>query len=135
MYIPLIFFFISLAGIMTMIGRKMSTVSFGEVLSSNDFSHPFVPDIQKVKEVSVETLKKIGHFSLVATLRYYVRLTNFTKSKYQSLRERINNKIHTGGDMELKGNREISKFLKIISEYKVKIRDIKQKIHEEENNL
>lgn len=134
MYIPLFLFFISLVGIMIMIGRKMSTISYGDILS-NDYAHPFVPDIQKIKETSLNVLKRAGHFSLVATLRYYVRLTNFSKSKYQSLRERIYNKIHTGGDIELKGGREISKFLRIISEYKVKIRDIKQQIHEEENSL
>ena len=94
-----------------------------------------IPHLEKVKDLAVKNIKKYGHLSLVVTLRLYIRSTNFFKNKYEEIKikiKNINTKNHANGDSSEKI--EVSKFLKIISDYKRKIREMKHKIHEEEKN-
>ncbi|OGI63357.1 hypothetical protein A2818_01445 [Candidatus Nomurabacteria bacterium RIFCSPHIGHO2_01_FULL_40_12] len=132
MSLILIPFFISLIGIVIMIGRKLALVQNGKIIEK-EYIHPFVPDFQKMKYVILESLEKYGHLSLVAILRSYIKITNFVKYQYEEIKIKIQNrrkeKILNG---EIK---ETSKFLKMISDYKHKIRKIKHSIHEEEKNL
>lgn len=136
MYFLLILFFISLIGIVVMIGRKLALIKNGQILESYDV-HPFIPDFHKVRSLSIESLKKYGHLSIVSTLRFYIRSTNILKSKYNEVKIKINDlrNRNTTLNTVLSDKKQISKFLKIISEYKHKIREIKHKIHEEEKSL
>jgi len=134
MSILLILFFISLFGIIIMIGRKLVLLNNGHILNKEEIFFG-IPHLEKIKQNTIQNIKKYGHIGLVETLRFHIRSSNFLKSKY----EEIKNKIK---DMQVKNQGllnsgsgekvEASKFLKMISEYKNKIREIKHKIHEEE---
>jgi len=128
MYLLLILFFAALFGIITMIWRKLALLKSGEIQVMEEVSFE-VPHIEKVKDVTVQKIKEYGHLTLVGTIRLYVRSTNLLKNKYNEMKTEIKNRIQ--GNQE-EDKKEISKFLKTISEYKHKIRDIKQKIKEEE---
>ena len=52
MYLPLIFFFLSLIGIIVMIWRELVLVKNGQVIKAQH-SHPFVPDLQKNKTFNI----------------------------------------------------------------------------------
>ncbi|OGI57249.1 hypothetical protein A3B85_00205 [Candidatus Nomurabacteria bacterium RIFCSPHIGHO2_02_FULL_37_13] len=134
MYFLFILFFVSLISIAIMIGRKLASARNGEI-TEQKHSHPFVPNLQKIKHLVFENTKKYGHLSVVAILRFYIRFSNFLKYKYEEIKIKIKNantKNHANGDLSEKV--EVSKFLKIISDYKNKIKEIKHKIREEENN-
>lgn len=135
MYIILILFFGSLLGITFMIGRKLVLLKRGRASMTEEIMLD-IPYLTKWKDEIVKNIKKYGHTSLVATLRFYVRLNNFSKNRYQKLKSKLKNtdknqNQQNDGTVE---KIESSKFLKMISEYKHKIREIKHKIHEEEKN-
>ncbi|MEX2028947.1 MAG: hypothetical protein WD963_00490 [Candidatus Paceibacterota bacterium] len=130
MYTLFILFFISLFGIVFMIARKLTLLKKEKVLISlnNEEVLLEIPHLEKMKHHTFETIKKYGHLGLVTVLRWYIKFSNLLKNKY----EEIKIKRQQAGDGEKK---ETSKFLKMISGYKHKIRKIKQKIHEEEKKL
>ena len=117
-----------------MLGRKLVPVRNGKVAPTKH-THPFVPEIQKIKHLTFKNAKKYEHLALVAIIRFSVRSSNFLKNSYQEIKIKIKDIINKDknhpGQLE---NREASKFLKMISDYKDKIRHIKHKIKEEEEN-
>ncbi|OGI85462.1 hypothetical protein A3A92_00295 [Candidatus Nomurabacteria bacterium RIFCSPLOWO2_01_FULL_37_49] len=117
-----------------MIGRKLVLLQNGQTLERKEISFK-IPHLEKIKHLTVKNMKKYGHMSLVTTLRFYVRSMNLLKNKYEETKIKIKN-FNTRKDSNGNGAEkvEVSKFLKMISEYKHKIRAIKQKIHEEENS-
>ncbi|HBA45843.1 hypothetical protein A2W67_02200 [Candidatus Nomurabacteria bacterium RIFCSPLOWO2_02_40_28] len=113
-----------------MIGRKLEVVENGQ-MPDNGYKHPFVGDMQNIKEIITVNTKKYGHLTVVTILRFYIRGTNLLKNSYEKIKIKIDN---IGKDKHADGEKkEISKFLKIIGDYKHKIREIKHKIKEEEN--
>ena len=134
MSILLILFFTSFFGIIIMIGRKLVLLQNGQTLEREEVSFK-IPHLEKIKHLTVKNMRKYGHMSLVTTLRFYVRSMNLLKNKYEETKIKIKN-FNTRKDSNGNGAEkvEVSKFLKMISEYKHKIRAIKQKIHEEENS-
>ncbi|HEY4503208.1 MAG TPA: hypothetical protein VJC14_02135 [Candidatus Paceibacterota bacterium] len=134
MYIILILFFVSLASIIFMIGRKLVLVKGGHV-AETEHSHIFVPDIEKIKQVTTVHAKKYGYAALVTTLRLYIKSSNILKDKYNKLRTKIKERRNRNkGDAEIiLEEQKANKFLKMISDYKHKIREIKHKIKREED--
>lgn len=134
-YLLLALFFSSFIGIVFMIWRKMYLLQNGQSVVEENISFD-VPFINEIKPIIVRGIKKYGHMTLVGVIRIYVKSSNFLRKKYEEIKIKIKN-IHyrknINGDLTEKT--EVSKFLKIVSEYKCKIREIKQKIHEEENGL
>lgn len=90
------------------------------------------PYLEELKHKIVKNIKKHGYIGLVTTIRFYIKSTNFVKNKYDEARTAIKNIHPKKSNNEKEDKQEISKFLKIISEYKHKIREIKHKIKEEE---
>ena len=130
----LILFFGSLAGIVLMIGRKLALLKNGTLTIRKEEIIFGVPPLEKVKNLTIAHTKKLGHASLVATLRMYVRASNFLKNRYEEMKTQIKSMSaikNIDGIMSQK--KEASGFLKMISDYKKKIREIKHKIHEEES--
>ncbi|KKQ07916.1 MAG: hypothetical protein US18_C0005G0003 [Parcubacteria group bacterium GW2011_GWB1_36_5] len=130
MYLLLILFFTSLFSIIIMIGRKLPALEQKQISNQEEilFELPF---LKEVKHITIKGMKKHGYAGLVAIVRFYIRSTNFLKNKYEEIRLKIKNRgnrNHAGDE-----KREISKFLKIIGEYKQKIREIKHRIKKEEN--
>lgn len=136
MYILLILFFISLAGIIFLIGRKVVLARNGAMVATEPV-RPLIPDIQTIKYVVVKNTKRGGYTLLVLTVRFYIQSGNFLKAEYEKLKTRIINGLEKNKDNvtgNLKEKREVNKFLKMVSDYKAKIRHIKHKIIEEENS-
>jgi len=132
MYLLLILFFLSLFAIIFMIGKKLilqKTLSEKELVLSEEEVLLEIPHLEKVKHFTIKNIKKYEHIGLVAVLRLYVRFSNFLKNKYEEKKTRIKENHANNGE------KEISKFLKVIGDYKRKIRVMKHKIHEEEKNL
>ncbi|OGI82542.1 hypothetical protein A3I95_01170 [Candidatus Nomurabacteria bacterium RIFCSPLOWO2_02_FULL_44_12] len=132
MLIFYILFFLSLVSIIFMVSRKLSLVKEGQVLPQNE-THPFIPDLLKIKEGAMAKVKKLEHLILVAIVRFYVRSLNFCKNKYLAFRRKLTETKNKNGNGGETPPGEVSKFLKMISDYKQKIREIKHRIHEEEN--
>ncbi len=114
-----------------MVGRKLALVNSGNVVTQ-EHPHVFVPDLVKIRHMTKVNAKRYGYLMLLITLRLYVRTVNLLKSQYRELETRIKNMRKKKGVSGTEEEQEASKFLKMISEYKHKIRAIKQKIHEEE---
>ncbi len=133
MYFLLTLFFVSLFSITFMIARKLVLIQSGQLLHLHkaevrlESSH-----IEEWRNVAVKNIKRYGYIVLVAIIRAYVQLSNFLKDIYQELKNKIKNIIRDNENGS-EGVREVNGFLKMISEYKYKIRAIKQKVREEEN--
>ncbi len=129
MYFLLILFFTSLLGIIFMIGRKLMMLQNGQVLNREEVLLK-TPYLEEWKQTTIKKIKEHGHAGLITTIRFYVRSTNLLKNKYQKIKNAVKD-LHSKKLNEGE-KKEVSKFLKMISEYKQKIRRIKNKIHEEE---
>lgn len=129
MYLLLTSFFISLFSITFMIGRKLVLLKNGNIteLETQEFEFP---NLKELRHSTIQNLKKYGKIALIVIIRSYLRSKNFLKNKYQILKIEVK-KIHRKRNAE--GKTEVSKFLKTMSEYKQKIREIKHQIKEEEN--
>lgn len=136
MYFILILFFGSLFGITFMIGRKLLMLQNGQA-SYRDNAETFLKAqyFEELKHSAIKTIKKHRYTGLVTIVRIYVRSSNFIKDKYEQIKIKIKNIYHKKikNKSEEKEKQEVPKFLKIISEYKNKIREIRHKIKEEEN--
>jgi len=118
-----------------MIERKLLMLQNGHVLQKNEFLEKTPDYLEKLKNLTAKNIKRHGYIGLVATIRIYVRSTNFLKNKYQETKIKIKNIHARKTNIDSEEKREVSKFLKMISEYKHKIREIKHRIKEEEENL
>ncbi|MFZ1019749.1 MAG: hypothetical protein WAN61_02035 [Minisyncoccia bacterium] len=128
MYFIFILFFGSLLGIVFMLGRKLLALPSAGISVEEQTQAPF---LEEWKYLTVKNIKKHGYKGLVATVRFYVLGTNFLKNKLGQVKTKIKNL--RGKKLNEMEKREVSGFLKMISEYKQKIREIKHQIKEEEN--
>lgn len=130
MYLLLTLFFVSLFSIIFMIGRKLVFLKHIQILNHEEVLFE-VPYFKEIKHATVTNAKKHGYSLLVVMVRWYVKGANYIKNKYKN----IIKKIEDGSrEKNINGQKkEISKFLKIIGDYKHKIREIRHKIKKEEN--
>lgn len=130
----LVTFFISLAGITGLISRKLIFSTNNRINQEHDFAID-VPDLDEVKKIASKNTKKLGYILLVLTIRTYLLSQDLIKKQYKviknKLEERRIKRMAKTGKIVM-SNREPSKFLKIISDYKKKVEKIKSKIKEEE---
>jgi hypothetical protein len=113
-----------------MIGRKLLMLQNGQIFEEEEIVLK-TPFLEEWKYLTIKNIKKYHHAGLVATIRFYVRSSNFLKNKYQTVKIKVKNMRGKKPNGDEK--KEVNKFLKMISEYKHKIREIKHKIKEEEN--
>jgi hypothetical protein len=114
-----------------MIWKKLPILGNGQILDDTGKAFFELPYLKEVKHLTVQGAKKHGYSLLVLIVRSYIQSTNFLKEKYTEIKTKIKeriNKKHENGE-----KKEISKFLKIIGDYKNKIREITHKIKNEEN--
>jgi hypothetical protein len=116
-----------------MIGRKLVLLKNGQILRKEETILK-VSYLEEWKHLTIKNIKKHGYAGLVATVRFYVRSSNLLKNKYQEAKIKIKN-IRAKNLNSDSGEKKENKFLKMISEYKHKIREIKHRIKEEEKNL
>lgn len=130
MYFLLILFFASLFSIIFMIGRKLPVLKEEQILDNQEVLFE-LPYLKEAKHMTVRNIKKHGYAFLVAIIRFYVLSTSFLKNKYEEIKIKIRNmsaENHINAE-----KKEISKFLKIIGDYKQKIREIKHRVKKEED--
>ncbi len=136
MYLPLILFFISLLGIGALLYRRVMILENSGVLVREIDGEFFfdVPDLHEVQYVMIRQMKKYGYIALVVTIRFYIRSSKImdylymeAKSKLKELYRKYAPKRKQEGEAK-----DVSKFLKVVSEYKYKIGQIKERIREEE---
>ncbi len=134
MYFLLILFFSSLIGITFMIGNKLLMLQNGQ-MTYEESAETFLKaqHLEELKHSAIKTIKKYSYAGLVATIRFYFRGIFFLKKKYQEIKIKVKSMHNKNPIKDSENKQEISKFLKIISEYKQKIRAIKHRIKEEEN--
>jgi len=133
MAIILILFFLSLAGVIFMIGGKLILLKEGRLVAQESFPIE-IPNLQEVKYAVVKGAKKHSYIILVESIRFSIKSSNFLKRMSKKIKDKINGMIRKHilkKEKEIKV-REVSGFLKMISDYKHKIRKIKHQIREEE---
>lgn len=117
-----------------MVGRKVLLIRNGvvfeeyRVMSDEDYW-------EELKRSLSKGLRVLGFVMLVGIIRLYVKTTNYLKSTYEIGKTRIKEirarRMSKNGAVEVKPQ-EASKFLKMVGNYKRKIRRIKEKVKEEE---
>jgi len=112
-----------------MIGKKLSLVQKG-LVPNRDEALLEIPNLEKIKYQIIKGIKKYGHIFLVIILRYYIRSANFLKNKLREIQAKIKSRNQENGIES--NDKEMSKFLKVVSDYKKRIREIKHRIKEEE---
>ena len=133
MYLPLILFLLSLSGMIIMVWRELVLVRNGQV-AKTEHSHPFVPDLQKIKHLTFKNGKKFGYVTIFETLRFFIKSSNFIKTTGAMLLKELQSKLKNknGSADGTAEKKESSKYLRVISEYRQKIREMKHRIKEEE---
>ncbi len=116
-----------------MIWRELVLVRNGQVAKAQH-SHPFALDLQKIRHLTLKNTKKFGYTAVFEIMRFFIKSSNFLKVKsiilLKELKNRLKNK--NGSLDEIIEKKEVSKYLKVISEYQQKIREMKNRIKEEE---
>ncbi len=136
MYTIFILFFASLLGITIMLGRKVVLIREGGALLQNADFHPLLPDLIKIKNWILASIKRLSLIVVVVYLRIYFRLVNFLKAKWENFKHKVSEKVtrHSKSQNENTSNpREASGFLQMMSDYKRKLRNIKHRIKQEES--
>jgi len=113
-----------------MIGKRWAVLEHEHILNQEEVLFE-LPYLTEIKHATIKNVRKHSYTFLVTVIRFYVLSTNSVKNKYIELKNKIKKmsmESHQNGE-----KKEISKFLKIIGDYKHKIREIKHKIKEEEN--
>ncbi|HWA32051.1 MAG TPA: hypothetical protein VG694_01195 [Candidatus Paceibacterota bacterium] len=134
MHISLIIFFAALLGIMVMIGRKVWQLRTVPPHRIERFTFE-VPDAEQLKSAGVRHLRRGSYALLVIILRAYVRSSNAIRENGRRLAQKVKAKLarkNKNGDAPAEEH-EVSKFLKMMSEYKRKLGHITKRIKEEEN--
>ena len=126
-------FLISLAGLAVMFSRKLALLKNQDAASLEKEHPPLeIPYVVEIRHLTVRKIKKYGYVGLVTVIRLYFRSTNILKAKDKKLKEKIEN-LHKHEIKNGSEKQEVNRFLKIISDYKHKIRKIKHQIQEEES--
>lgn len=123
----LILFFLSLIGISFMIGKKLVLIRNGNVIHQETLPR-LIPDIQTLKYTARKTTKQGVYIATVIVIKLYVQSGNLAKNIYDKTKVKIQSLKKKDHATEKK---EASKFLKMISDYKYKVKHIKRQIEEE----
>ena len=134
MYFFLILFSISLLGIIVMIGQKLlfanikNNSSLDKIFEAENF------DIEEIKHATIKSVKRYGFIGLVIILRFSIKFSFLIKNFYRKVVNKIKSiiNIYFNNTKEENKEKEVSNFLKMVSDYKHKIRQIKHRIKEEE---
>lgn len=133
MYIYLSLFFISLFAIAFMVMRRVILLKELKTHAGTELTLD-VPDLEEIKVIAIKKFKIYGYIILVVSIRIYIKLSHLLKNKYQIAKNMVH-KIHqkySSKNKLVSERKQASKFLKIIGDYKSKIRIIKEKIKAEE---
>jgi hypothetical protein len=116
-----------------MIGKKLVFID----LERNDFTGKYILEtfnLNELRYTATKNAKKYGFIILITTLRISIKSSHILKNGYKKTKDKINTSIDNYLARKNKGakEKEVSSFLKMVSDYKHRIRQIKHRIKEEE---
>jgi hypothetical protein len=119
-----------------MIGRKLLLLNNTGEHHTHHENEMFISgllDSNKIKHTLIENLKKIEHALIWVILRTYLLSRNFINTKRKEIALQIKEWLSKHRKEHIvEEKKEVSKYIKVISEYRQKIKHIKHKIKEEE---
>lgn len=127
-------FAISLLLVVALLSYKIVRLRRGELMPEHDFSPlSFVPEhvsYENFQKSFIEHAQKYGHEMIVFALRVWFKAAYFVKREKNAI-------VHTVKTWLPKKHKEASKravshFLQNVAEYKAKLREMKDKVKEEE---
>ena len=127
----IVLFFLSLLGIIFMVGKKLRLILNGQMPSVEQVLLE-VPRFEELEKSSGKMMRRLGYFLLVETIRAYVRLIQFLKNTYEKAEKKLAERLNKNGAVP-PTPKEPNRFLKTVALYKRKIGEIKDEIKEEEN--
>lgn len=127
----IVLFFVSLLGIVFMVGKKLRLVLSGQI-SPDQYTPLEMPSFEEVQNNAGEIIRRLSYFLLVESIRGYLRLIQFFKNKYQAVKVKLEERRRQRG-AEPSLPKEPNRFLKAVALYKHKIGKIKKEIKEKEN--
>lgn len=132
MNILIFLFIISFFAITIIFNRKLSLVQNKDtsILEKEQIILE-IPYVVEIKHITTRKIKKYGYVTLVTIIRLYFRSINLLKLKYTKVKTKISN-LHKHDIENGIANKEVNKFLRVVSDYKHKIRKIKHSIKKEE---
>ena len=131
MTIFLILFFLSLIGIIFMIAKKLLVLDKIQE-KSNELPLFETPNLREIKQTAISSARFLGHKTLLLILRIYIISANFLKQRKNHLFEKVKKVLHKRGVVKTPEiNPEPSKFIKMVSDYKRKIRRMTHRIKQE----
>lgn len=116
-----------------MLGNKLMLLRNGTFVNASEKFSVQIPNLHEVHHVVLKKSRKYGFVILVIIIRFTVLSSHLIKKGYKHSKEKLQ-KINNKYILKQKTDepREVSRFLKMMSDYKQKIRKIKQRIKEEE---
>lgn len=130
MYFLIVLFFVSLSGIIFMVGRKLRLIESGRAVPAQaSFQMPRMDELEKYAGLIA---RRLGYFLLVEIIRAYLRLRQLLKKTYVDLKTKLDTWRRERGT-EIPVSKEPNRFLRAAAEYKKKISKIRDEIKEEEN--
>ncbi len=125
-----ILFFISLIGITVMVGRKLFLLKEGQNQHGEEFSFDVLEFID-IKYALLRNIKRYGYKALVVIIRLSIKSSKILKQAGHQIKNQTDKILMRFVKREEK-EKKVSNFLKMVSEYKHKIKRIKHQIKEEE---
>ncbi|MFA6524336.1 MAG: hypothetical protein WC264_03120 [Candidatus Paceibacterota bacterium] len=118
-----------------MIGKKLILLKNGKIEYTERVLFN-IPNLDEIKNVTAKNSKRYGYIILIEVIRFYIKTSILLKYIYTITKKKIIKIYHKYFPHKVKENKEkeVSKFLRMVSDYKNKIKNIKDKIVEEENN-
>lgn len=130
-YFILTLFFGSLLGIIFMIGKKLILIQNGQAPEYPEANNG--QEWEEFKHEALKGLKRLGYALLVEAVRLYVKLVSYLKNLSRMIIIKIQKVYYKKSKTGTGEPGESSKFLKMVGQYKRKLRRIKEKVKEEEN--
>ncbi len=129
----LILFFIALVGLITMITKRVFLIRAGIQVIIND--DPYLPPVQEVREILIRNTKDYSLIIIGVVLRTSIRTYILLRKKGKEISDKIIVKYTKNSSKFTSEKKEVNRLLKGISEYRNKIKHLKEKIIEEETNF
>lgn len=133
MTIILILFFLSLCAMIFIVGKRLIDIREKQIQVREDMAVD-MPDLQDIKILVFKKLKRYTYITLVISIRLWIISSNYLKRKYKDLKKKTIELFdkYTSDKKTNDAPREVSKFLKVMSEYKKEVKKIKHRIKKEE---
>ncbi|MES2416401.1 MAG: hypothetical protein V4504_01750 [Patescibacteria group bacterium] len=116
-----------------MITKRVFLIRAGIQVIIND--DPYLPPVQEVREILIRNTKDYSLIIIGVVLRTSIRTYILLRKKGKEISDKIIVKYTKNSSKFTSEKKEVNRLLKGISEYRNKIKHLKEKIIEEETNF